>query len=296
MSKFTDLEHYEILEETLKWEHSIPQAGEEHLAYSEYQIRLKDYSKALYHYEKAWEQGCVVSLYAFAVYFKDNIEIQNQYKSYYPEVYAYYFEKSHDSIEELYRLAMCYNYGIGIKTDEEKSYWLFLSIGNEHAGAMYELGRIFELGSMGCKKNREQAMKWYRRSYDLQHEDAIFAHFNLYRGIFDEYPYQREIKEATSFLLGRLIRVATVSPCRDAYQRVIALYEAGYPGDLGEEKIRFKRKADIYRKQLKEMETRYAYGTFVTYTDSKIYQEYLQKNSASGEEQLKFLEQIMYKE
>ncbi|MFI3212365.1 MAG: hypothetical protein R3Y24_03405 [Eubacteriales bacterium] len=295
MSKFTDSEHYEILEETLKWEKKAPKVAQEHVLYGDYQMRLKDDSKALYHYEKAWEMGDVTALYGIAICFRQDKETQKKYKIYYPEVFAYYLEKRQGTLEEQYRLAMCYAYGIGTKVAEEKAYWLFLSIGNEHGAAMYELGRAFELGFLGCKKNREQAMKWYRKSYDLQYEPAIFAHFKLFRGFFDEYPYQREIKEATSFLLGQLIRVATVSPCQNAYEKVIELYEAGYPGDSGEEKIKFQKKADLYRKQLKDSTLKYTYGKYIMYTDSKIYQAYLQKENVSGEEQLHFLQQLIYK-
>ncbi len=276
MSKFTDSKHYKVLQETLKWEDKIPQKGQEHLEYADYQIELKDYSKALYHYEKAWSMEVVPALYSFAFYYKKDKDIQRKYKQCYKQLYSYYVERSNQTTEDIYRLAMCCAYGVGTKVDEERAYWLFLSVGNEHGGAMYELATAFELGSMGCKKDRNQAVKWLKKSYDSCYEPAIFSHFRLSHGTFQQYPYQREIKEATSFLLGQLIRVATVSPCEDSYQRVINIYESGYPGDTAEEKIAFQQKAKPYHQYLLTCASKYFYGEFLTYKESSIHKEYLE--------------------
>lgn len=290
MSKFTDQEHLDILRETQKWEQSMPSTGEEHFLYAAFQRRIKDYSKALFHYKKALRMDFLPAAFGLLLCQAEGVADDKIPDGCGRLAYQYYSGKKERTPEDSYCLAMCCAYGLGTPKREEKAFWLFSSLGNSHGGAMFELGKAFEYGALGCEQNHEQALRWYRKSYDAMYEPAIFSHFALFHGTFEEYPYQREIKEAFSFRLGQLIRVTSVSPCRDSFRRVAEWYEQGYPGDSGEEDARFRRKALYYRKRENSCSQKYNYGTFLPHLDSELYQTLLQKEEMDIFGQSNFLE------
>lgn len=251
MSTYTDREHEKALKETLYWMSKEPITKEEKYYYGEYQYNLKDYIEAVVWYKKSAEEFYIPAMYKLAYCMRNNLGIYSDY-----EIENELFkkvineDKKHVQTESIYRLGMCYNYGYGVESDHKKAVSYFRKIENESAAAMYELGLIYRDGKVGYAVNKEKARQYLRKAYDGFYEDAIFALFYMFEGEFSHFPYIREIKEAYSFKLGQLMRVAELNPCREYILRLADFYYRGYPGDTGEKLERFRSKAQKYYKKV----------------------------------------------
>lgn len=296
MSSYTDREHLEIIQESEKWKNIIPETPEACYKYGQLQYRLKDTEQALFYMDKAAKAGYPPACFLYVVYERKVVGLEqwNRSPEYEAKAFSYYIGKANlleeeSAAEIIYRQGMCYRYGIGTEENAEQAKAAFEEIANTHAEAMYELGLYYEKE----KRDAGEAKKWYRKAYDGFCEEAIFAHFNLFEGEFEEYPYQREIQEAYSFRLGRLMRIVTVSPTTYSFIRLAQMYEKGYPGDRGEEKERFCKKGEEFRKkaQLLENEAKQdiVKATLFLFPDSEIYQKYIQSEDMSAFGQEAFL-------
>ncbi len=298
MSLFTDFEHMIIVEESQKWEGRLPVTGEEYYRYGALQYRLKDFYKAVHFFRKAWKAQVMEASYGLSICILEEkglerrlTEVQ-EWKQCSKEAFQFYKSMKKPDPEAQYRLGKCYAYGIGTSPDLEKAVVLFNAL-EEHGGALFEMAAAYEHGCGGLKKDEKKALKLYRTAYDKNYEEAIFAHYRLSGEDFENYPYQREIKEAYSFRIGQLMRIAEIAPCRDSYQRLAVLYENGYPGDHGEEDIRFRKKALIYRKLEESCGDLFNYGSFMPHLESEIYQKWIKDKENEEYGQTEFLKKYL---
>lgn len=257
LSIYTDREHEKALEETLYWLDKEPVTKEEKYAYGEYQYNLKDYRKAVVWYKKSAEESYSPAMYKLAYCMRHNLgicsdnKVENQlFKQ------AIAKDEKQQNIEAKYRLGMCYTYGYGTEINEEKGASYFQQIENENAKALYEIALMYKDGKGEYSVDKEKAEQYLRKAYDGFCEDAIFTLFYMFHGEFSDFPYIREIKEAYSFKLGRLMRVAELKPCREHLNRLADFYQQGYPGDTGEKLESFQRKAQKYYKKAGESDVK----------------------------------------
>ncbi|WP_177214533.1 tetratricopeptide repeat protein [Anaeromicropila populeti] len=250
MSKYTDLEHKSALEQTIYWDSTSIDTPEKEYEYGRYLERLKDYEEAMVYYERAWKNGSMPAAYLYLKGMsrqQETIREEKQAEELRKTVFSYYREKK-ESAEDYYRLGTLYKEGIGVKKEMDQAIQCFYTAAEDNfGGAFYELGIVCLEGLGGCEKDYLTARKYLRKAYDAHWEEAIFKDFEIFQGQFSEYEYQREIMEAYSFRLGQLIRAAELRKTAECYQRVIEMYQKGFPGDTGKKRELFIRKADKYR-------------------------------------------------
>lgn len=254
LSLYTDREHERALSETLYWTEKSPITKEEKYDYGEYQFRLKDYKEAVKWYKEAAEQLYVPAMYKMAYCMRFNLGTSSNYKeetALFGQVIIH--DKESEDSEAKYRLGMCYTYGYGTKMNEKKGISYFDQAKEKNIDALYEIGMSYKKGKAGYEIDKKKAEEYFRKAYGGFCENAIFEIFDMYERKFSEFPYIREIKEAYSFKLGRLIRVAELRPCKEYLNRLAAFYEKGYPGDEGEKLEKFHRIAQKYYKKAREI-------------------------------------------
>lgn len=250
LSLYTDREHERALSETLYWRNKKPLTKEEEYEYGEYEFRLKDYKEAVKWYEKAAEKSYIPAMYKLAYCMKNNLgTFSNIHKeeALFKEVILRDLEV--ESVEGNYRLGMCYTYGYGIEADEKRGA-LYFSKAENFIDAIYEIGVIYKEGKGGYSVDKKKAEDYFCMAYDGFYEDAIFKIFEMYTGEFEKFPYIREIKEAYSFKLGRLIRASELKPSKEYLKRLADFYKKGHPGDTGEKLEKFQRIAEKYYRKV----------------------------------------------
>ncbi len=256
MSTFTDVEHTFAKKATQDWRDRTPGTPEEAYAYADFQYRLKDFCLAAQWYGRAAAEGYVPAQYMLGLCIATRRGIrgrQSEATTLFKHAVAYYKEHLEDP-EACYRLGILYLYGYGVEQDAARAReWFQKGAEAGHAGALYELGKFYRDGKAGCPLDKQEARAYFRKAYDGHWEQAIFADFALFDGPFEAYEYKREIKEAYSFRLGQLMRVAEARPDRETLKAIIALYRHGYPGDTGERKQAFIRKGDKFVKRLETL-------------------------------------------
>lgn len=251
MSTYTDQEHDIALRDTLYWQGRTIDTTEKMYGYAEYLYRLKDYETAAVWYEKAAIDGFFPAMYKLALGWRRGlIETKNeaQVQKYFVNALAYFRQKP-DSPENCYTIGICLRYGYGVFPEERKAFEYFNCAEDNCASALYEVGLYYRDGIAGVQQDKEKAKLCFRRAYDGHYEDAIFALFLMHKGPFEEFPYIREIKEAYSFKLGQLMRIAEVKPSYGSLKRLAAFYRQGFPGDAGAAFENFQKKADSYEKK-----------------------------------------------
>lgn len=255
LSLYTDREHERALSETLYWIGKTPITKEEQYAYGEYQFRLKDYKEAVKWYKESADKEYIPAMYKLAYCMEYNFGIKSDKAKediLFKKVIVN--DRELESIDEKYRVGMCYMYGYGVEADERKGMSYFIEAGNSKIDALYEIGIVYKEGKAGCEINKKKAEEYFYRAYDGFYEDAIFKIFEMYEGKFEEFPYIREIKEAYSFKLGRLMRVAELKPCKEYLNRLASFYKIGYPGDTAEGLEKFYRIAEKYYRKARDMD------------------------------------------
>lgn len=262
MSAYTDRQHEKALQETLYWEMKVPETPLEAFAYGEYQFALKDYREAVPWYQKAAAKGCIPAQFQLAYclhYQLGTAPDQATENRLFVNVLAH--DHSSAASAALYRLGMCYTYGFGTAPDEKKGLQFFIQSKADILESLYELGLYYRWGKGGITPDRKTAGKYFRLAYDQYCEQAIFALYAMFAGPFSEFPFIREIQEAYSFTLGQLVRVAELNPCKEYLHRLADFYEQGYPGDTGDNLVKFKKLAQKYRRQAATVISPSASGT-----------------------------------
>jgi len=75
----------------------------------------------------------------------------------------------------MYKLAVCYEYGKGVKKDLKKSIELYIQASKKNnTCAMYILGLCYEHGK-GVDEDEDKAMEWYRKAASKGHPEAMFT-------------------------------------------------------------------------------------------------------------------------
>lgn len=253
LSTYTDREHEKALSETRYWMKKVPVTGEEEYGYGEYQYDLKDYKDAVVWYKKSAEKGCISAAFKLAYCIRHNFGIKSNYKveeQLFKQVIMH--DSKEESIEAFYRLGMCYTYGYGIEMNEEKGILYLQRVKNKKPKASYEIGLFYKNGKGKKSIDKKKAEYYFCKAYDGFVEDAIFQIYDMFEGEFSQFPYVREIKEAYSFKLGRLMRTAELRPCREYLLRLADFYKKGYPGDTGDKLEKFYNLAQKYYKKASE--------------------------------------------
>jgi FOG: TPR repeat, SEL1 subfamily len=253
MSGYTDYEHERALAETLYWAAKQPATCEEQYEYGEYHYRLKDYREAVVWYKMAAQAFYIPAVYKLAYCRRYNLGTGSDAGE---EAALFRLVLKHDEQENnapaWYRLGMCLTYGFGTPADERAAVSYFNQAITENSEALYELGLYYRDGKGDRPVDPARAAAYFRAAYDGFCEEAIFALFAMHTGDFAAFPYRREIREAYSFKLGRLLRVAELNPCAEYLNRLAAFYRRGYPGDSGEKLAKFQRLAEFYYKKAGE--------------------------------------------
>jgi len=245
MSAYTDFAHELALQETLCWTDKVPQTPQEFFEYGEYRYRLADYREATEAYLKASVLESIPARFKLAYCMHlglgcDGGDAQRLFQS------VVRHDLNSFNPTALYQLGMCYTYGYGIEQDEKQGISFFWQLKDTSAEAQYEIGLFYRDGKGDLPCDKSVAEQWLRTAYDGFCEEAIFALFELYDCDFEQFPYQREIKEGYSFRLGRLMRAAERNPCSEYLMRLADFYHLGYPGDIGEKQDKFKKLAQKY--------------------------------------------------
>lgn len=248
MSTYTDRQHEYALNETLYWEKEIPDTPLKAFAYGQYQFSLKDYQEAVTWFQKAAEQNHIPAQFqlAYCLHYQLGILPDNETEN---QLFANVLIHDHTSLtsEARYRLGMSYTYGFGTPIDEIKGFSYFMQSKEAIPHSLYELGLYYRWGKGSMTPDRNIAAKYFRAAYEQFCEQAIFELFMMFSGPFAEFTFARDIKEAYSFKLGQLLRVAELKPCKEYFHRLADFYEQGYPGDTKENILKFKKLAQTYR-------------------------------------------------
>lgn len=204
------------------------------------------------------------------------------------KVFSYYKRKTSlpdCSSEDIYRLAFLYRYGLGTTNDLSKAFFLFKKVTDMHmnltvanfdiccnysyeganistptdacklpvGNSYYELGKYYDKGLAPVIQDTSKARTLYKKAYDFHCENALLYDYSNFCNNFASYEYQNDIKELYSYHIGLYIRVCEIHPSKKAYERIIAMYEGGYPGDSGERKTAFKQKAERFYKKMETL-------------------------------------------
>ncbi len=253
--KYTDHDHEEIKALSLKWWEKKPVQAEDIFEYAVLQYRLKDFEAAVSNLKLAVEMEYTASYYLYADCLYHFLSVPDK-----KTAHIYYRKFLEETTEEkepqiIYQRAMCYAYGLGNIQDDAKADALFSQIKDKCGEAKYELGCAYRDATLGLPQDNEKAERYLREAYDNYAEQAIFALYQLYECNWETFPYQRELTEAYSYQIGKYARVIHVNPSVQAYQNLAELYLHGFPGDVGEDDARFKRKANKYLKKIQQMKS-----------------------------------------
>jgi len=254
MSIYTDQEHEMALRDTLHWQEQVKDTTESMYQYADYLFRLKDYETACTWYEKAVIQGYPPAMYKLAFCLRNELAGRRnlqQEEVYFSKALAYFSQHSAEK-EHCYYCGMCFRYGYGTRLDEQKAFHYFEQAGDDCAKALYEIGLYYQSGIANLQQDKNKAASYFRRAYDGHCEDAIFALFSMHESCLQEFPYAREIKEAYSFKLGQLMRIAESKPSFGSLKRLANFYRQGFPGDTGHFLENFHQKADRYEKKAQQ--------------------------------------------
>ena len=115
--------------------------------------------------------------------------------------------------------------------------------------ACYELALYYLNGLTPVEKNIPKGRALLKNASDFHNAEALLLDFELFGQDYSAYEYQDDIRELYSFIIGQYGRVCDVHPSVKAYERLITMYENGYPGDEGQRKSDFASKAKpLYKK------------------------------------------------
>lgn len=251
MSIYTDTVHEKALEQTLFLQAMKPVSREDFFAYAQYYFSLKDYKEAVIWYKKAVGLNYIPAMYALAYCMRYELGCASNAEEE-ALLFGRVLEANHTSDFSAYHMGMCFTYGYGIAVDEEKGFQYFRQAEHEVYEAMYELGLFYKVGKGSIRKDLAKATAFFRKACDGGCEESIFELYAIYDGDFKDFPYQRELRQAYAFKLGRLLRVAELKPCREYLQRVADFYRVGFPDDTEENIQKFLRFANKYQQKAEQ--------------------------------------------
>lgn len=245
MSCYTDNEHKKGINATLYWQANPPKTAVEFFLYGEYCYHLYDFREALtaYKYAAEDEVGALFQL-AYCVLHGYGTPVNKENATKY---FKLLLEKTNEKeARHCYYRGMCFCYGYGTIKDEEHAWSLFATCSEKIESTLYEQGLFFLEGKIFAK-DIANAVFYLRKAYDLGEERAIFAMEKLFSIYEKPYPDHIELTQAYAWRLGRILRAAEKSPCREYYLRLSACYRHGFPNDSQDNKKKFLRLADKYQ-------------------------------------------------
>ena len=241
MSRYTNYLHDKAKRDTAFWDSHIPQKGQEAFDYAEYQRGLKDYRIAFKWFTKAASDNITGAWYRLgeAAFFgygcEKDLNKAEQYFSYFM-CHATSFQSN----LETYFLGQCYMHGWGTDIDIPKAISLFQSLGDQCGNALHALGLIYQ------DLDVVQAKAYFVHALQIGCLQTPFALYEMYGFDLQHFPYKRELFEHFSFILGQLMRVAELHPCKEYYQRLGNFYETALPSDYEWNMNKFKKIAQKY--------------------------------------------------
>lgn len=247
MSKYTNELHQQALLDTKFWDSHQPQNAKEIFQYGEYQWQLKDYRIAVPMLKKAAEQGISAAYYRLgeASWYgcgcvKDRDLSQKQFHMFLKKVDLQ--SKCNDSIKyELYFLGNCYKNGWGTVQNSEMAIQWYRKLGLKSAWGMMGLGKIYK-----SQEKINQAKECFKIALEIGHLEAPFHLYEISGYDLLHFAYKRELFEHFSFILGRLMRVAELHPCKEYYDRLAWFYETAIPNDYTWNQEKFKKISKKY--------------------------------------------------
>lgn len=288
MSVYTEAEHVIAISDTLKWIDQPPASPESRYAYGLYHLRLKDYNEALRWLIFAAEDGITAAFFDIGECLHRNLIDISAFSQQLPDAdscfkraYNFYTHTVAKDSTALFRLGYMQRYGLGCLQDTSAAFALFLKVQAMHAtlvpddfnitcnysiegsgvsstadicklplgDACHELALYYLNGLTPVEKNIQKARALLKKAYDFHSAQALLLDFELFGQDYTSYEYQDDIRELYSFIIGQYGRVCDVHPSVKAYQRLIDMYENGYPGDEGQRKSDFALKAKpLYKK------------------------------------------------
>lgn len=244
MSQYTNRLHDEIRTETTYWDHHTPQNGLEYFQYAEYQWKLKDYRLAHPWLHRAHEAGIVASSYRLGeAYWNGYGCVQDAVRG---QAYFHQFMAQSTYLqadEVLYFRGNCYAYGWGVAKDTQQADAVYKRMADS-AQKWEALGMLYVTES-GFSLDAGKA--FFLRA---MREGSLLAPFYLYAmSGYDllHFPYKNTLFEHFSFMLGRLVRVAELHPCREYYERLASFYADALPYDYAWNTRKFAALAAHYR-------------------------------------------------
>ena len=245
MSQYTNRLHDEIRTETTYWDHHTPQNGQEYFQYAEYQWKLKDYRLAHPWLERARKAGIIEALYRLGEAYwngygcrSDSVKGQFYFQQFIVQSQPFKTD------EFLFFRGNCYAHGWGVPKDTRHAKRLYEMM--TESARKWEVLGILYVTEPGFSLDAGKA--YFLRAMK---EGSLLAPFYLYAmSGYDllHFPYKNTLFEHFSFMLGRLIRVAELHPCREYYERLAAFYEDALPYDYAWNTRKFAKLADHYRK------------------------------------------------
>lgn len=241
MSRYTNYLHDKAKADTAFWDAHNPENGQEAFDYAEYQRRLKDYKVAFEWFVKAADAHVICAWYRLgeASFFGYGCEKDlDKAKQYFSRFMHHAVPLKSDY--ETYFLGQCYMHGWGTEIDIPEAISLFRSLGNQCGDALHALGLIYQ------DLDAVQAKQYFLLALQAGCLKTPFALYEMYGFDLQHFPYKRELFEHFSFILGQLMRVAELHPCKEYYQRLGNFYETALPNDYEWNMNKFRELARKY--------------------------------------------------
>ena len=251
MSWYTNKLHDDIRKETTFWDNHEPSGAREFFEYAEYQWRLKDYRIAVEWLRKAEAEGYVLAAYRLGESYwhgygqeKDEGAAQRYFARFMAQAGVCYADTEYTELA-LYFQGNCYANGWGTEKDVKKAETAYLSMGDASGDAMEALGLLYkdEISEAG---HEEKAWKYFLKALELGCMGAPFRLYEMSGCDLVHFAYQRPLFEHFSFILGRLMRVVELHPCKEYYDRLGRFYETALPNDYQWNIDKFKKLAEKY--------------------------------------------------
>lgn len=247
MSFYTDNEHEKGRLATLHWQVHPPETAAEFFLYGEYAFRLYEFRKAFAAYKHSADEeiGALFKLGWCFMHGYGTATDKRKAASCFGRLLKSASEKE---ARHRYYMGMCYLYGSDSLKDEEHIWYLFANCSEKIEAALYEQGLFFIDDRKSFAKDLPNAVFYLRKAYDMGEERAVFAMEDLFHLYKKDYPDHTELVQAYSWRLGRILRAAEKSPCREYYLRLSDCYRQGFPDDSPGNRKKFLRLADEYKR------------------------------------------------
>ncbi len=243
MSKYTNELHRKALEDTEFWDHHNPKNPEELFLYGEYQWCLKDYRMAVPVFKKAAKYGILSAYYRLgeAYWYGCGCTKNRNLSKHQFHMFLKTNKTGDIKKKEIYFAANCYKNGWGTMQNLEKAIQYYRKLGFRSAWGLMGLGKIYKY-----QGKITQAKTCFKMALDIGHLEAPFYLYEISGYDLLHFAYKRELFEHFSFILGRLMRVAELHPCKEYYDRLAWFYETAIPNDYTWNQEKFKKISKKY--------------------------------------------------